>query len=59
MRNFHQLWRHLRAARPSEDIAKSGAQALALCVPPGQRDYSVALTLQQYGQQSALRKGLR
>ena len=30
---------------------------LALCATPGQLDYFVALALQQYGEQSALRKG--
>ena len=42
---------------PSEGIPKSGLRALAVCTTPGQLKYSVALALQQHGQQSALRKG--
>ena len=46
------------ATCPSERIPKSGMQALAVCTTPGQLECSVALALQQYGQQSALRKSL-
>ena len=46
------------ASCPSEGIPKSGMHALAVCTTPGQLEYSVALALQQDGQQSALRKGL-
>jgi len=42
---------------PSEGIPKSGMHALSVCTTPGQLKYSVALALQQHGQQSALRKG--
>ena len=49
-----QLW----PPSPSEGIPKSGMHALAVCTTPGQLEYSVALALQQHGQQSALRKGL-
>jgi len=31
-------------------------QMRAMCATPGQLDYFVALALQQYGEQSALRK---
>ena len=41
---------------PSEGIPKSGLHALAVCTTLGQLKYSVALALQQHGQQSALRK---
>ena len=37
---------------------KAALHALAVCTTPGQLEYSVALALQQHGQQSALRKGL-
>jgi hypothetical protein len=50
-------WRRERAVRPSEGIPKGGTNVLALCATPGQLDYFVALALQQYGKQSALRKG--
>ena len=56
-RPVDQLWRGERAPCPSEGIPKSGMHALAVCTTPGQLDYSVALALQQHGQQSALRKG--
>ena len=49
--------RRERAVRPSERIPKGGTNVLALCATPGQLDYFVALALQQYGQQSALREG--
>ncbi len=52
-----RLWRRERAPCPSEDIPKSGMHALAVCAAPGQLECSVALALQQHGQQSALRKG--
>jgi hypothetical protein len=48
-----QLW----VPCPSEGIPKSGLHGLAVCTTPGQLKYSVALALQQHGQQSALRKG--
>ena len=47
-------WRRERAPRPSEGIPKGGTQVLAVCATPGQLDDFVVLTLQQYGQQSAL-----
>jgi hypothetical protein len=50
-------WRRERAVRPGERIPKGGTNVLALCATPGQLDYFVALALQQYGKQSALRKG--
>jgi hypothetical protein len=50
-------WRRERAVRPSERIPKGGTNVPALCATPGQLDYFVALALQQYGEQSALRKG--
>ena len=50
-------WRRERAVRPSEGIPKGGTNVLTLCATPGQLDYSVALALQQHGEQSALRKG--
>jgi hypothetical protein len=53
-----QLWRRESGPSPSEGIPKSGMHALAVCTTPGQLEYSVALALQQHGQQSALRKGL-
>jgi hypothetical protein len=56
-RPVDQLWRCERAPCPSEGIPKSGMHALAVCTTPGQLEYSVALALQQHGQQSALRKG--
>ena len=49
--------RRKRAVRPSEGIPKGGTNVLTLCATPGQLDYSVALALQQHGEQSALRKG--
>ena len=52
-----QRWRRERAVRPSEGIPKGGTNVLALCATPGQLDYSVALALQQHGEQSALCKG--
>jgi hypothetical protein len=45
------------ASCPSEGIPKSGLSGLAVLTTPGQLKYSVALALQQHGQQSALRKG--
>ncbi len=51
-----QLLRHERAPCPSEGIPKSGMHALAVCTALGQLEYSVALALQQHGQQSALCK---
>jgi hypothetical protein len=53
-----QLWRRERAPCPSDSVPKSGMHALAVCAAPGQLEYSVALALQQHGQQSALRKSL-
>ena len=53
-----QRWRRERAPCASEGIPKSGMHALAVCTAPGQLECSVALALQQHGQQSALRKGL-
>ncbi len=50
-------WRRDRASCPSESIPKSGLYVLAMCTTPGQLKYSVALPLQQHGEQSALRKG--
>ena len=50
-------WRRKRAVRPSERIPKGGTNVPALCATPGQLDYFVALAPQQYGEQSALRKG--
>jgi hypothetical protein len=50
-------WRRECAVRPSERIPKGGAHVPAACAAPGQLDYFVALTLQQHGEQSALRKG--
>ena len=52
-----ERWRRERTVRPSEGTPKGGTQVLAVCATPGQLDYSVALVLQQQGQQSALRKG--
>ena len=52
-----ERWRRERAVRPSEGIPKGGTNVLTLCATPGQLDYSVALALQQHGEQSALRKG--
>ncbi|HJW37363.1 MAG TPA: hypothetical protein VJ420_01925 [Candidatus Udaeobacter sp.] len=49
--------RRERAAWQSEGIPKNGTYVLAVCATPGQLEYSVALALQQHGQQSALRKG--
>jgi hypothetical protein len=57
-RPVDQLWRRESAPCPSEGIPKSGMHALAVCTTPSQLDYSVAPALQQYGQQSALRKSL-
>ena len=57
-RPIDQLWRSERAPSPSEDIPKSGMHTLAVCTTPSQLDCTVALALQQHGQQSALRKGL-
>ena len=57
-RPVDQLWRRESALSPSEGIPKSDTHALAVCTTPGQLEYSVALALQQHGQQSALRKGL-
>ncbi|PYI98636.1 MAG: hypothetical protein DME98_03635 [Verrucomicrobia bacterium] len=54
-----QLWRRERGPSPSEGIPKSRMHALAVCTAAGQLEYSVALALQQHGQQSALRKGRR
>jgi hypothetical protein len=51
-----QRWRRERAVRPSEGIPKGGTHVPAACATPGQLDYSVALALQQHGEQSALRK---
>jgi hypothetical protein len=53
-RPVDQLW----PPCPSDGVPKSGVHALAVCTTPGQLEYSVALALQQHGQQSALRKGL-
>jgi hypothetical protein len=50
--------RRERAVRPSERIPKGGTHVLAVCAAPGHLEYFVALVLQQYGQQSTLRKGL-
>ena len=54
-RPVDQLW----PPCPSEGIPKSGVHAFAVCITPGQLEYSVALALQQHRQQSALRKGRR
>jgi hypothetical protein len=54
---WRRLWRREREPCPSEGIRKSGVHALALCATPSRLEYSVALALQQHGQQSALRKG--
>jgi hypothetical protein len=43
--------------QPSKVIPQDGTSVLAVCATPGQLDYFVVLTLQQHGQQSALRKG--
>jgi hypothetical protein len=43
--------------QPIERIPKDRTRLLAVRSTPGQLEYSVALALQQYGQQSALRKG--
>jgi hypothetical protein len=56
-RHVDQLWRCENAPRPSEGVPKSGMHMLAVCTTPGQLVYFVALALQQYGQQPALRKG--
>ena len=50
-------WRRERAIRPGEHIPKGGTHVLAMCATLGQLDYFVTLTLQQHGEQSALRKG--
>jgi hypothetical protein len=52
-----QRCRRERAVRPSEGIPKGGTKVFTLCATPGQLNYSVALALQQHGEQSALRKG--
>jgi len=52
-----ERWRRERAVGPSEGIPNGGAHVPAACAAPGQLDYLVALTLQQHGEQSALRKG--
>ena len=48
--------RAVSTERLSEGTPKDGAHLLAVCATPGQLEYSVALALQQHGQQSALRK---
>jgi hypothetical protein len=52
-----ERWRRERVVWPSEGIPKGGAHVLAACATPGQLGYFVLLTLQQHGEQSALRKG--
>jgi hypothetical protein len=43
--------------QPIERTPKSRTRLLAVCSTPGQLNHFVALALQQYGEQSALRKG--
>jgi len=43
--------------QPSDVTPQDGTRVLALCATPGQLEYSVALALNQDGQQSALGKG--
>jgi hypothetical protein len=43
--------------QPIERTPKGRTRLLAACSTPGQLKYSVALALQQHGQQSALRNG--
>jgi len=43
--------------QPVEGTPKDPARPLAVCSTPRQLDHFVALALQQYGEQSTLRKG--
>jgi hypothetical protein len=43
--------------QPFEGTPKRLTRLLAVCSTPGQLNHFVALALQQYGEQSALRKG--
>jgi hypothetical protein len=43
--------------QPVEGTPKGRTRLLAVCSTPGQLNHFVALALQQYGEQSALRKG--
>jgi len=43
--------------QPFEGTPKGLTRLLAVCSTPGQLNHFVALALQQYGEQSALRKG--
>jgi hypothetical protein len=52
-----ERWRRERTERPSEGTPKGGTDVLALRATPGPLKFFVALALQQYDQQSALRKG--
>jgi hypothetical protein len=49
--------RRKRPVWPGESIPKGGADVLAARGTQGQLGYFVVLTLQQHGEQSALRKG--
>jgi len=48
--------RRERTVRPGKRIPNGGTHMLAVCTTAGQLDYFETLALQQYGEQSALRK---
>ena len=52
-----ERWRRERTVRPGKGIPNRGTHMLAVCTTLGQLDYLEALTFQQHGEQSALRKG--
>jgi hypothetical protein len=49
--------RRERTVRPGKRIPKSGTHMLPVCTTAGQLDDLEALTFQQHGEQSVLRKG--
>jgi hypothetical protein len=51
-----RLWCRQGTPQPSEDTPNGGTQVLAVCTPPGQLEFLVALALKQHGQQATLRK---